>query len=157
MGTMEIKIRRLVSPLRPRCEGQSLLEAALVMPVLVLMLAVTVDLGRAYNLAIEVSSAAHAGAIYGVQNPSDTSGMVSAAKLEAPDIATLNATAAYGCECHDGTSAVSGCATPPTCAQNYVNYVNIQTSVVYVPIFPYPGLSNSLILTGSAFMRSGGD
>jgi Flp pilus assembly protein TadG len=156
-GICKVKMLRHSFSLNARSDGSSLLEAALVMPVLILLLAVAVDAGRAYYLAIEVSSAAHAGAIYGAQNPGDTSGMVSAAKLEAPDISILNATATYGCECHDGSSNVAGCTTPPTCADNYVNYADVATSAVYAPIFPYPGLSTSLTLRGYAAMRSGGD
>ncbi len=82
-------------------EGTSILEAALILPVLLLMLVVAVDLGRAYYVAIEVASAAHAGALYGAQYPTDTNGMIAASKLDALDVPTLSVVAAYGCECSD--------------------------------------------------------
>jgi Flp pilus assembly protein TadG len=137
--------------------GSSLVEAALILPILVLMMVAAIDFGRAYSLAIEVSSAAHAGALYGAQNPSDTAGMVAAARLDVPGLTLSSANAIYGCECHDGSSAVSGCLTPPTCAENYVNYVKVTTSFSYTPLLIYPGIPNPIVLQGSAEMRSGGD
>ena len=63
-------------------EGASFVELALVLPLFLLMLVPVVDIGRAFYAAIEVTSAAHAGAMYGLENPSDTSGMVQAAKAD---------------------------------------------------------------------------
>src|SRR5580698_8571531 len=103
--------------------GTSLIETALVLPVLILMLATLVNLGRAYYYAISVTSAAHAAAVYGVQNPTDVQGMMNAASASAPDIASLSTNVTYGCECYDGSSAVADCSAPPSCSENYVNYV----------------------------------
>ncbi|MBE7159246.1 MAG: pilus assembly protein, partial [Rhodospirillales bacterium] len=62
-----------------------MVELALLLPLLLLLLVGAVDLGRAFYVAIEVSSAASAGAVYGTQNPTDTAGMQNAAALNAPD------------------------------------------------------------------------
>jgi Flp pilus assembly protein TadG len=137
--------------------GTSLAETALVLPILILLLIVAIDLGRAYYYAIGVSSAAHAAAIYGVQNPTDVQGMVNAASASAPDITSLATSADYGCECSDGSSAVDQCSAPPSCSENYVNYVAITTSATYQTIVSYPGLPNSFSIVGSARLRSGGD
>lgn len=140
-----------------RHDGSSILETALVMPVLLVLVMGTVDFGRAYYVAIEVASAAHAGAVYGIQNPTDTAGMEAASKLDAPDISALTPVATYGCECSDGSAAVASCTAPPACTYNYVNYVSVTTTTIYTPLVPYPGIPHSLTLTSTARMRVGGD
>jgi Flp pilus assembly protein TadG len=137
--------------------GTSLIETALVLPVLILMLVTLVNLGRAYYYAISVTSAAHAAAVYGVQNPTDVQGMMNAASASAPDIASLSTNVTYGCECYDGSSAVADCSAPPSCSENYVNYVAVTTSATFQTVVPYPGMPSSFTLTGSARLRSGGD
>lgn len=137
--------------------GTSLVELAVVLPLLVLMLVILTDLGRAYYYAVSISSAAHAAAMYGVQNPSDVSGMISASSASAPDIASLSTSASYGCECFDGSSAIANCSTQPACSQNYVNFVAVTTSATFTPMIPYPGLPKSFTLQESARLRSGGD
>jgi Flp pilus assembly protein TadG len=136
-------------------QGSSIVETALILPVLFLMLVVAVDLGRAYYVAIEVTSAAHAGALYGAQFSNDTVGMTTAAALDAPDVPTLKAVATYGCECAEGGGASPSCATvPASCTYNVVNYAEVDTSVNYVPILIYPGLPQSFTLTGKSIMRA---
>ena len=99
----------------PRSEtGSSLVEMGLLLPVLFLLLLGAVDFGRAYYLAIEVSNAAHTGALYGAQNPTDTSGMQGAATSDAPDVPGFAVTATYGCECSNGASAVAACGVSPS-------------------------------------------
>jgi Flp pilus assembly protein TadG len=139
--------------------GSSLVEMALVLPILFLLLMGVVDFGRAYYLAIEVSQAAHTAALYGSQNPTDTTGMQSAAVADAPDVpsfTTSSVTATYGCECSDGSSPIASCATNPACGGMItVNYVQVNTSVSYSAMFPYPGIPSPLTLRGSARMRAG--
>ena len=150
------RIRRIQASLVQH-DGTSLAETALVLPVLIVLLVMAVDLGRAYYYAIGTSSAAHAAAIYGVQNPTDVQGMINAAAASAPDIASLNTSANFGCECSDGTSAVPNCSAPPSCGENYVNYVAVTTSATFQTILPYPGLPGSFTVVGNARLRSGGD
>ena len=135
-------------------QGSSAVETALILPLLLLILMGAVDFGRAYYVALEVQSSAQAGALYGIQSPLDSVGMAAAAKLEAPDVKKLQATATYGCECSDGSSSVPSCGTAPTCAYNVVNYVQVQTSVAYTPMLRYPGLPTALTLHGKARMRA---
>ncbi len=135
-------------------EASQLVELAMVTPMLLLLLAGAVDFGRAYYVAMEVSSAAEAGATYGLQNPTDTAGMKSAALLNVPDLPNLTPTAVYGTECSDGTSAVSGGATPPTCAVDVVQYVEVDTTATYRPILIYPGIQSLFTLTGKSRMRA---
>jgi Flp pilus assembly protein TadG len=137
------------------CTGSSIIETALLMPILLLILAAAVDFGGAYYFAVEVSSAAEAGAIYGTQNSVDTAGMIAAAKLDAADVTSLAAVATYGCECSDGTSVVASCGTAPTCAFNVVNYVEVNTSATYTSLLNYPGIPTSIAVTGKSRLRAG--
>jgi Flp pilus assembly protein TadG len=138
--------------------GSSLIEMALILPVLFLLLMGMVDFGRGYYLAIEVSHAANAAALYGSQNPTDTTGMQNAADLDAADVSNFtvsSVTVTYGCECSDGSSPVVNCTSTPACATNVVNYVQVNTSVSYSALFPYPGIPTPLTLHGSSRMRAG--
>ena len=134
-------------------DGSSVVELALLMPVLVLVLVGAVDYGQAYYVGIEVASAAEAGTTYGVANPSDTAGMQSAALLDANDVPTMTATATSGCECSDGTSVVAGCSPVPSCVYNRLNYVDVSTTVSYRPMLVYPLLPATLTLKGHSRMR----
>jgi Flp pilus assembly protein TadG len=144
--------------------GTSLIEMALLLPILFLLLMGTVDFGRAYYLEIEVSRAANTGALYGSQNPTDLTGMQSAATLDAADVSGLTSTAAYGYECSDGTQrsatcSSSSCTTTPVaptgCGSNAVYYIQVNTSVSYSALFPYPGIPTPIVLRGQATMRAG--
>jgi Flp pilus assembly protein TadG len=139
-------------------DGNSLVELAFFLPFMLVVLMGVADFGRAYYLAIEVAGAAHAGAVYGAQNITDTTGMKNAAKLNAPDVSGLVATASWGCECSDGTSSSVSCTATPTCSANVVYYAKVTTTVLYNPIImPFKGLNSPIspmTLTGSTTMRS---
>jgi len=138
-------------------DGASFIELALVLPLFLMMLVPVVDLGQGFYAAIEVTSAAHAGAMYGVENPSDTDGMIQAAKAGASNLSDVTATAAYGCECSDGTSAVASCASTPSCTYNYVSYVDVTVTSPYRTVFAYPGLPSSMNITREFRLRAGGN
>ncbi len=139
------------------CEGSSFVELAIVLPMLLMVLVPAADIGRALFAAIEVSSAAEAGAMYGVQNPGDTAGMVSASKSGASNLSGVTATATYGCECSDGSGAVAQCTSTPTCTYNYVTYIDVVATAPYATAFKYPGLPSSMNITRETRMRVGGD
>lgn len=136
-------------------DGSSLIELALMLPLLLLLLVGVVDLGRALYASIELSSAASAGALYGTQNPTDIAGMQKAALLDAGDVNGMTSVATYGCECSDGTSASASCISTPSCTSNWLYYAQVTTTLNYKPLFIYPGIPSSLALTGFSSMRSG--
>lgn len=138
-------------------DGASLVELALVIPLCLVLLAGAIDFGQAFYVATEVTAAAHAGAIYGVENPGDVSGMESAAKQGAVELSGLSASATYGCECSDGSSATASCSSTPSCTYNYVNYVDVIASASYVPALRYPWIPITLKFSKEARMRTGGD
>ena len=137
--------------------GSSLIELAIFLPVFTLLLLGIADFSRAYYLSIEVSRAAQSGALYGSQNPSDTTGIVSAAVADAQDVpgfTSASVGAIKGCECADGTGPSPHCTNTPVCSANTVDYVQVTTTATYQTLFPYPGIPSSFILNGSARMRA---
>lgn len=149
-------MRRLIRLIK-KADGGSFVELAIVLPLLFLIFVPAVDIGRAIYVSIEVASAAQAGAAYGIQNPTDVSGMQSASTNGTANIAGMTATATYGCECSDGSSPSTSCSTTPTCTYNYVNYVDVVASACYSPIFNYPGLPSSINISREIRLRAGGD
>jgi hypothetical protein len=90
---------RLESGRRSRRErGASLAEAALIIPLLVIMMAVVVDLGRAYFCYIAVVDAAREGARYGMvkQNSAEMCARALAEALDQPLPVTLTCVADPG-------------------------------------------------------------
>jgi Flp pilus assembly protein TadG len=141
------------------CElGASLVEFAIVLPLFVLLMLGAIDIGRAIYEATEIAGAAQAAAVYGSQNPTDTTGMTNAAKSDAPAVTNLSVTnAAYGCECSDGTFYNASCAAMPSCSTTTQVYrVNVTVTGTYTPLFPWPGVPSSIALSSSASMRSAG-
>jgi len=68
-----------LSKLQSRSEsGQSLLEIALVLPLLMLLALGAIDMGRYAYIGILVANAARAGASYGETRPGDSAGIVTA-------------------------------------------------------------------------------
>lgn len=142
--------------------GSSIIEAAVLTPVLILLLLGAADFGRGYYLAEEIAAAAHSGAEYAIQNPGNLStngtAIQTAAKADAPDVSHLTvATPSWGCECSDGSSYSASCSTvPSSCTTNWVYKVTVTASTSYAPLFPWPGIPSSIAISSSATMRSGG-
>lgn len=149
-------------------QGASLVELALLLPLFLLLTFGAVDIGRAFYLSIEVAGAAHAAAMYGAQNPTDTTGMQNAAVDDAqnvPNLSTSNVTVSYGCECATDTAGTTyslSCAVPPTCTgNNEVDRVNVKVTATYTTLFPWHwvgmgSIPSSFSLSSSASMRSAG-
>jgi Flp pilus assembly protein TadG len=139
-------------------DGASLVELAIVLPLFPLLLFGAVDFGRAFYLSVEVVGAAQAAAVYGSQNPTDTTGIENAAQDDAPNVPNLSVgTPTYGCECSDGSNYSASCSATPSCPSNNEVYrVNVTVTGTYSPLIPWPGLPSSMPLSSSASMRSGG-
>ncbi len=151
-----------------------MVELAVSIPLLMIVIAGAIDFGTACYVAIEVTSAARAGAQYGAQNATtmqDITGMIQAAKNEAQQIGTVCSRgktcwsgagstypqAAFGCECADGTVITPNNVTCSNCSagNHWVNYVTVTTQAIYYPMIPWPGISNSYTFNGYAKMRMG--
>jgi len=104
--------------LRRRSQGQALVEFTLTVPVLLLFVLLTVDVGRAYWESIDAAGAARAGARMALI--SDTSDIASAVRDE-PNSGIPNTVAAWGLEgpgqsYGSCTAAASTCGDPSGCA-----------------------------------------
>lgn len=138
--------------------GSSLVEMSLVLPMLVVFFLGVADLGRAFYYSNEIARAANAGALYGTQYPTDTSGIIQAAKSDAPDVPDITATTSYGCECSDGTGQSPDCNITPSCSANTneVYYTTVTAAAPYSTLLPWPDMPSSWKLTYTVTMQNGG-
>lgn len=63
-----MKMRKRLSP-RPRRRGQSLVELALIMPIILIIMASVFDIGRVLDASIVLTNAARVGARFGANHP----------------------------------------------------------------------------------------
>lgn len=136
--------------------GGSLLETALLVPMLTLLFLAVIDVGRLAYMSIEVSNAARAGASYGAQShltAVNSTGIGQAAKNDASDLTGLTATATHYCQCSNGTSQVT-CSLSSCTSARLLVYVQVSTSATFTPWFPFKGSPGSWSLSGLSTMRA---
>jgi len=147
--------------------GGALIELALAVSVLgVPLLLGTAEMGLVVYDSIEVSDAANAGAMYGMQSPTyatNTSGMTTAAQADAADFgARLNVTPAWYYVCalavggtqYTGANAQANATAACTGAGNHaLEFVQVNTSATVTPAIHCPGLPQSFTLTGQSAME----
>ena len=134
--------------------GHSLVEAALILPLLTVILVGGGELARVAYAAIEVSNAAHAGAQYGAQNggtASDATGIATAAASDAANLTTLTTTSSFSCICSDGSA--STCA-PGDCQNSHTEEtVTVNTQATINPVFHIKGLPTTYTVKGQAIQK----
>lgn len=134
--------------------GQSLIETALVFPVLITLLVGTAEMARIARAGISVSNAARAAVQYGAQTgytAQDSTGMQTAASNEAPNLNVV-ATPSLSCVCSDGTSA--SCSSYTDCSTSHlVETVTVTTQATITPVIHLPGLPTTFTVKGSASQR----
>jgi len=135
-------------------DGTSIVEFAILAPVLAFLLIAMVDVGRGAYYGILAANAARAGAQYGAINTTtanDVAGMQNAAKQDASNLSwTVNATPL--CSVNGGTPAicnVSG-SGPLT---NTIYYVKVQVTASFPTLITYPGIPSQIPVSGSEEMR----
>ena len=79
-----------------RKRGQSLVELALVLPLMLLIMLGTIDVGRMFFGYIRVTNAVREGAGYGAHVPDDTAGIKQRITTHATDIASSQVTVTSG-------------------------------------------------------------
>jgi hypothetical protein len=147
---------RLPDVHRSKQTGQSVLEIALLAPVLLLMLVGTIEIGRYAYFAIEATSAARAGVQYGVQSlidSKDLAGIKLAATNDAPDLKHLNVTAKDLCACSNNPSQYVGCPARRCGGGHPVVFLEVDTTTQVLSLFHYPGLPATFNANGKAIMR----
>jgi Flp pilus assembly protein TadG len=134
--------------------GQSAVELAIAVPVLVLLLIVAADFARLFFVSICVHSAARSGAQYGAQSvitAADINGMKNAAKLDGSNIANLTVTAKQ-CTCQ-ASATVSRCAASYCTNSPQATYVEVDTQATYSTLLNFPGVPSSTTLSSAAIMQ----
>jgi Flp pilus assembly protein TadG len=80
-----------MKPMRKGKEkGQSLVEVALVIPIMLLILAGVLDLGRLYYVTVAITDAAAEGAAYAAIHPSDADGVVDRAQTASSELVQID-------------------------------------------------------------------
>jgi len=133
--------------------GTSLIEFALILPVLVFLLLGLIEVGRYAYYAILAANAARAGVQYGAQDvrtAEDTSGMRSAASQDAMSLASLTANAQYLCSQNGSPPAPCASGVP---GSGNVYYVKVQVTGTFSSLLSYPGIPTHIPVSGSAIMR----
>lgn len=166
-------VRRPWARMWMRCRGlrgeraNALIEVAFTFSLLGMPLLIgTADMGFVVYDSEEVSNAAHAGAMYGMQsstNAANTSGMTTAAQNEATDFGTnltVTPTSYYACSSaiggtqYTGSSAQSNATTACTGGTNHaLQFVQVNTSVTVTPPIHLPLLPHTFTVTGSSVME----
>lgn len=167
MGNRKIRVRKFGTQ-----GGQSLVEMALVTPLLLAMVIGAIELGRYAYIAILVGNAARAGAAYGterIMNAGDGPGIAQAAKNDYqnngqnPKLLTVTTKDLCGCDTGSystGWATAAACnpgpgGTAPTCTTgNWAVMVQVTASGTYSTIFSYPWIPNPITITKQSTMRS---
>jgi Flp pilus assembly protein TadG len=157
----KIKCEELITRVLRRDTGQSFVEIALTLPVMVALLLGAAEFASVAYVAIEVSNAAKAAVAYGAQSPttvSDTTGIQNAAILDASNITltSSNVTVSTAGVCSSGaacTGANSTC-TNTDCQTNAGDHIEtiltVGTTYTFTPAIHIPGLPTSYTLRGHA-------
>jgi len=140
--------------LRRARRGQSVVELALTSPFLLLVTLIASDACRVYFTSMAVNNAAKAGAQYGAQSlahSGDIDGIQNAALADAPQIYGITANASVYCECPDEPGSFA-CNSNISCADMRA-YVEVDTATTFHTLINYPGIPNSVPISGQAIMR----
>ena len=142
--------------------GNATLELALSFGVLVtpLLLGASETAFMIYD-SIEVSNAAHAGAMYGMYsstNAQNSSDITLAAQSDAPDIANLQVTPSYYFACStapDGASYATQALANQNCtgSSHSLEFVAVDTTAQIQPPIHIPGLPSTWTLRGHSVME----
>jgi len=136
--------------------GTTILELALLAPLLLSLLMGIIEFGRYAYFGILVTNAARAGAQYGAQSlvtAADTAGIQSAAGNDGQNLAALTASSVQECGCTGSTLSSTCPATGCTYPAHPLVYVQVAASATIHSLFNYPGLPKSLQLSSTDTMR----
>jgi Flp pilus assembly protein TadG len=141
-----------------RCEsGASLVEFALLAPVLIFLLVGVIEIGRYTYYAIIAANAARAGVAYGAQNlttaaQTGTTGLIAqAAQADAQNISQFSANVTDLCSINGG--ALGACSSASSPSAGTVYYVQVVVNGTFTTLLHYPGIPTNVPITGSATMR----
>lgn len=145
--------------------GTAILELSLILSIFGMPLLLgTAETAMLVYDSIEVSNAAHAGAMYGMMSSTfaaDNAKITAAAQAEASDFGsnlTVTPTSFYACSAAiDGaqfaTEAAASVACPSGATNHYLQFVQVVTSASVASPIHVVGLPKTITLTGSSVME----
>lgn len=158
--------------------GSAMVEMAMTMPLFLLLIMGSFELGRLAYFAIEVQTASRAGASYGSVNlgndSASSTNVQQAAKNDVPDLTNMTSltvsTPVTECVCEtittsSGTASFSGflsctdatinaCTGGNSSTQYYnIRYIKVDTQATVDPMVHLPGLPKTYTLFGTTRMR----
>lgn len=139
-------------------DGIAAVEFGLLAPMLLLIVAASLDLGLAYSAQIKVQQAAQAGAQYALLHGYDSTKIISAVTSATTLSVSASPAPTQQCGCLSGSS-VTLSGTPPclvTCGNGLTpgTYVQVNAQASYSPLIPYATLlSSPTTLTSQALVR----
>ena len=127
---------------------------ALTLPFLILLVIGVIDVSRATFVGIAVvANAASAGALYGAQGPGyAVSGVLAAANADA-QVSGMTIIKSIFCECVDTSETSPTCGATDCPSSRRLDYIQVDTSAAWVPLFSYPGIPAAVTLTGQATVQ----
>ena len=145
----------------PSESGGALVEAAIALPLLIVIALATADFGRVFYTAMAVTHAVRAGAQYGAQNNQkwkDDSGMQTAATDAASDITGFTPTASHACGCYNASTGafieapVGGCVGTCVSGSLWLT-VTVNGTATFRTITTYPGIPRTVTIARAARLR----
>lgn len=141
-------------------EGSALVELALSLPMLCLMLLGGAEFAKLGYASIEVSNAAHAGAVYAATSVgavTDTTGIGNAATADSGNMGGADAVSVtsvtISCVCSNTAFTPSSCSDNSTCSSNntaMITTVTVTTQATYAPLIRIPGGALKFTLQGQS-------
>ena len=137
--------------------GAALIEAAVVSPLLILLVFGAGDFGRVMYYGITLENAARAGAAFGSQSTghlTDSTNIRTAAEQEAQNIGSITVNSSRVCECPAGT--VVSCSTSSCTGYGApLAFVEVTTTTTFTPLTgAFPGIPASTPLSRTAKVRA---
>jgi Flp pilus assembly protein TadG len=143
---MRVDRLRLTRNKARRSKGQSMVELAIAMPLMLLLMLGTIDLGRMFFDYVELRNAVREGAGYGARMPGDTTGM--RARVLAHGVPDGTQVTQAGCT----PVETGGCTLPGKKATVTVSASSTFTPVTLGFLSTYFGME-PITVTSSATMR----
>ncbi len=140
---------------RKRTRGSTMVELALVAPLLLLLLLGATDFGRVFYHAVTLANAAGTGAFYGAQSNIQSgqfTQMQQVAQTDAKDLGTITATAGRYCDCPNGAKVDCISGSCPNYGPPRV-YVSVHTKESFKPLVGYTGIPNPVAVGRTAYIR----
>lgn len=135
--------------------GLAAVELALILPILTLLLAATLNLGMGLHAALEVRNAAQAGAQYAALKGFDATATASAV-TSATSLAGISASPApsqmCGCPTATGISTIS-CSSSCSDGSSPGSYARIDAQTSFTPPIAFPGLAGPYALSAHVTVR----